>query len=216
MVFGLVLAFLVNLSVTKMSNLGSRVGHDKSVAVLPFANLSDDPLQEYFIDGITEEIINHLARIGELKVISRTSIMNYKNSKKSIREIGKELGVSNILEGSVRKYGNQIRVSAQLINVETDHNLWAETYDRELSEIFSIQTDLALNIANTLEATFSNLELEQIEREPTQNPSAYNSYLKALHKFETYSIEVTMRLSICFRKPLSWTLNLMQLMAGWP
>jgi len=188
-VFGLALAFLVILSVTKMSNLWSRVGHDKSVAVLPFANLSDDPLQEYFIDGITEEIINHLARIGELKVISRTSIMNYKNSKKSIREIGKELGVSNILEGSVRKYGNQIRVSAQLINVETDHNLWAETYDRDLSEIFSIQTDLALNIANTLEATFSDLELEQIEREPTQNLSAYNSYLKALHKFETYSIE---------------------------
>jgi len=126
---------------------------------------------------------------GDLKVISRTSIMNYKNSGKSIREIGRELDVSNILEGSVRKYGDQIRVSAQLINVETDHNLWAETYDRKQSEIFSIQTDLALNIARTLEATLSELELDQIEREPTQDFSAYNSYLKALHQFETYSVE---------------------------
>jgi len=188
-VFAITLAFLINLLVTRISGLWSRVELDKSIAVLPFVNLSDDPGQEYFSDGITEEIINHLARINDLKVISRTSSMNYKNSAKSAREIGKELGVSNILEGSVRKYRNQIRVSAQLINVKTNYNLWAETYDRELSEIFSIQTDLALNIANTLEATFSDLELEQIEREPTQNLSAYNSYLKALHKFETYSIE---------------------------
>jgi len=188
-VFALTLAFLINLSATKILGLWSRVEVDKSIAVLPFANLSNDPLQEYFNDGITEEIISHLAKIGDLKVISRTSIMNYKNSGKSIREIGRELDVSNILEGSVRKYGDQIRVSAQLINVETDHHLWAETYDRKLSEIFSIQTDLALNIANALEATLSELELAQIEREPTQNFSAYNSYLKALHQFETYTSE---------------------------
>ena len=188
-VFALTLAFLINLAVTRIFELWSPVEVDKSIAVLPFANLSNDPLQEYFSDGITEEIINHLARIEDLKVISRTSSMNYKNTEKSIREIGRELNVSNILAGSVQKYGDQIRVSAQLINVETDHNLWAETYDRKLSEIFSIQTDLALNIASTLEATLSELEMAQIEKKPTQNISAYNSYLKALHQFETYSKE---------------------------
>jgi len=99
---------------------------NKSIAVLPFTNLSDDPQQEYFSDGITEEIIDRLAQIQDLKVISRTSIMNYKNSTKPLKEIGKELGVSNILEGSIRKSGDQIRVSAQLIQVDTDYSLWAK------------------------------------------------------------------------------------------
>ena len=161
----------------------------KSIAVLPFKNLTDDPQQEYFSDGVTEEIINRLAQIQDLKVISRTSIMNYKNSAKSLKEIGKELGVSNLLEGSIRKSGDQIRVSAQLIQVDTDHSLWAETYDRAYSDIFSIQTDLAFSIAEALKAELSEIAKAQIEEEPTQNLSAYDDYLKALYHFDQYTAE---------------------------
>jgi len=192
-VFAAVLLFLLSVIVLlKLTNLFEEENFpqvDHSIAVLPFTNLSNDPQQEYFIDGMTEEIINHLAKIKDLKVISRTSIMNYKNSSKSLREIGSELGVSNILEGSVQKYGDQIRVSAQLIQINTDHNLWAETYNRGLSNIFSIQTDLALNIAKALKAELSEKEIAQIEMEPTQSMSAYNSYLKALYHFDQYSSE---------------------------
>ena len=181
------LAFLIYLAVANFSELFSQTELDKSVAVLPFTNMSDDPFQEYISDGITEEIINHLAEINDLTVISKTSIMNYKNSEKSIKKIGEELGVSNILEGSVRKQGNQIRVSAKLINAKTDNYLWTKTYDGQLSEIFSLQIDLALDIVSTLKATSTELELDQ--REPTQNFSAYDSYLKGIHQFETYSVE---------------------------
>ena len=188
-IFGAVLISLIILSI-----IGTRVwwigpAPEKSLAVLPLANLSNDPDQEYFSDGLTTEIINHLAQIEDLKVISRTSIMNYKNSNKSIRQIGNELGVSNILTGSVQKHGDEIRLSAQLTHVETDHNLWAETYDRKLTEIFSIQTDLALNIAKTLEATLYPAELSSDEEDPISDFGAYNSYLRSLHAFESYSAE---------------------------
>lgn len=192
-VFGAVVLFLLSIIVlVKLTNFFEEKIFpqiDKSIAVLPFANLSNDPQQEYFIDGVTEEIINHLAQIQDLKVISRTSIMNYKNSSKSLVEIASELSVSNILEGSIQKYGDEIRVSAQLIQVDTDHNLWAGTYDRELSNIFSIQTELALNIAKALKAKLSEKEIAQIKKVPTQSLSGYDSYLKALYHFDQYSSE---------------------------
>lgn len=161
----------------------------KSIAVLPFDNLTDDIQQEYLSDGVTEEIINRLTQIQELKVISRTSIMNYKNSDMPLKEIGKELGVSNILEGSIRELGNQVRVSAQLIQVETDHTLWAETYDRASSDIISIQTDLAFSIAEALKARLSEQAKTQIKEETTESVSAYDSYLQALYHFDTYTTQ---------------------------
>jgi TolB-like protein/class 3 adenylate cyclase/Tfp pilus assembly protein PilF len=184
-----VLASIVLVKLTDLFQAETSPQVDKSIAVLPFANLSNDPQQEYFIDGVTEEIINHLVKIRDLKVISRTSIMYYKNSSKSLEEIGSELGVSNILEGSIQKYGDEIRVSAQLTQVNTEHTLWSETYDRQLSNIFAIQTDLALNIAKALKAKLSEQERAQIEKEPTQSLSGYNSYLKALYHFDQYSAE---------------------------
>ncbi len=151
----------------------------KSIAVLPLANLSGNQEDEFFSDGITEDIITQLSKIGELKVISRTSTMQYKNSKKNLKEIGKELGVATILEGSVRRAGDQIRIVTQLIDANTDEHLWAETYDREFKQIFSIQSEIAQKIAAQLKATFTPRVKEQIEKKPTENLEAYTYFLKA-------------------------------------
>jgi serine/threonine-protein kinase len=151
----------------------------KSIAVLPFQNLSEDKTNEYFSDGITEDVITHLSKIRDLKVISRTSIMLYKDSRKSLREIGRELGVATILEGSVRRADNRVRIVSQLIDAKNDEHLWAETYDREMRDIFSIQSDVAQKIAHALEAKLSSDEMERIEQIPTENLEAYDYYLKA-------------------------------------
>jgi TolB-like protein len=116
---------------------------DRSIAVLPFANLSDDPEQEYFSIGIMDEILMHLYKIGDLRVTSRTSVMGYKDTSKNIKEIADELGVAHILEGSVRKSGNKVRIIVQLIDPSTDQHLWAESYDRELADVFVIQSEVA-------------------------------------------------------------------------
>lgn len=152
-----------------------------SVAVLPFVNVSADPESEYFSDGITFDIINHLAKIIELKVTSGTSAMRYRNTDKHLRQIGEELGVATIVEGDVQRVGDRVRINAQLIDARTDEHLWAEQYDRDLVDVFAIQSDVAQHVAAALQATLSAAEKERIERKPTDDFQAYNLYLKGRH-----------------------------------
>jgi serine/threonine-protein kinase len=151
---------------------------DKSIAVLPLKNLTRDEETEYFSDGITEDIIAHLSRIRDLKVISRTSIMRYKDSDRALQEIGRELNVATILEGSVRRAGNQVRIVSQLIDARSEDHLWSETYDRELTDIFDIQSEVAQQIAAALRARISENELSMIEWRPTHDIEALDLYLQ--------------------------------------
>jgi len=152
---------------------------DKSIAVLPFENLSEDKENAFFADGIQDDILTNLSKIGDLKVISRTSVMSYRGKAPNIREIAKALGVSNILEGSVRRSGNRVRVNVQLINADNDEHMWAEDYDRDLTDVFAIQTDLAQKISSALQAKLSPAEKARIDRRPTQNPDAYLLFMQA-------------------------------------
>ena len=154
-------------------------GNEKSIAVLPFQNISNDSLQEYFSDGITEDIITQLSKIADLKVISRTSVMEYKGIKKNIKEIANELGVRTILEGSVRKEGDKVRITAQLIDAQTDKHLWAETFDRNASEVFAIQSEVAQKIMNALNVKLTTEEGQRIIEKATDNLEAYDDYLRA-------------------------------------
>ncbi len=162
---------------------------EKSIAVLPFANLSNDPNQDYFSDGITEDILNNLSKVSDLKVKSRTSTQQYKNTTKTIPEIGRELGVSTILEGSVRKSGNTVRIVAQLIDVKNDVHIWTETFDREITEIFSIQSEIAIEIANALKAKLSQSERRHISRGSSQDITAYDYALRARQLWRNYNDE---------------------------
>src|SRR5437667_1802122 len=152
---------------------------DKSIAVLPFENRSDEKENAYFADGIQDDVLTNLSKIGDLKVISRTSVMSYRGKASNVREIGKALGVATILEGSVRRIGNRLRVNVQLINASNDEHMWAEDYDRDLTDVFAIQTDLAKKIARELQAKLSPMEKAQIERKPTENGQAYLAFLQA-------------------------------------
>ena len=152
-----------------------------SIAVLPFLNMSPQPESEFFADGITEDVIAQLSRIQALKVISRTSVMQFKKREQSLREIGAALDVGTVLEGSVRQAGNRVRIVAQLIDTATDRHLWAETYDRDLTDIFAIQTDVALQIAGALKARLTPEERNRIRRKPTDNIEAYQSLLVGKH-----------------------------------
>jgi TolB-like protein/Flp pilus assembly protein TadD len=159
----------------------------KSVAVLPFENLSRDPDNAYFADGIQEEILTHLARIADLKVISRTSTRQYQSKPRNLREIAKQLGVANILEGSVQKAADQVRVNVQLVNAQTDSHLWAETYDRKLADIFSVESEIAKGIAESLQAKLTGREAEALAVKPTNYPEAYDAYLRGLAFDARYS-----------------------------
>src|SRR5947199_789704 len=150
----------------------------KSIAVLPFENLSRDSDNAYFADGIQEEILTRLAKIADLKVISRTSTQRYQSKPGNLSEIAKQLGVANILEGSVQKAADQVRVNVQLINALTDAHLWAETYDRKLTDIFAAETEIAKTIDETLQAKLTGSEKNSIAKAPTANPEAYELYLK--------------------------------------
>ncbi|HJW38748.1 MAG TPA: tetratricopeptide repeat protein, partial [Candidatus Udaeobacter sp.] len=152
---------------------------DKSIAVLPFESLSDDKENAYFADGIQDDVLTNLSKISDLKVISRTSVMPYRGKGSNVREIGKALGVATLLEGSVRRIGNRVRVNVQLINTENDEHLWAEDYDRELTDVFAIQTDLARKIAGELQAKLSPSEKAQFEHKPTENGEAYLAFVQA-------------------------------------
>ena len=152
---------------------------DKSIAVLPFDNLSDDKENAYFADGIQDDILTNLSKISDLKVISRTSVMQYKGKAPNVREIGKALGVSTILEGSVRRSGNRVRLNVQLIDATNDEHLWASDYDRDLTDVFAIQTDLAEKISDALQAKLSPAEKSRMERKPTENSDAYLAFVQA-------------------------------------
>src|SRR5881227_3072794 len=156
---------------------------DKSIAVLPFENFSDDKENAYFADGIQDDILTNLSKIGDLKVISRTSVMPYRGKEKNVREIAQALGVSAVLEGSVRKSGNRVRVNVQLINALNDEHIWSDVYDRDLTDVFAIQTDLAKKIADELHAKLSPTEKEQMTRKPTENGEAYLAFVQA-HNFQ--------------------------------
>ncbi|MBW6500293.1 MAG: protein kinase [Bacteroidales bacterium] len=154
-----------------------------SISVLPFVNMSNDPDQEYFSDGMMDEILDRLFKIGDLKVISRTSSMHYKNNDKSVKEIARELGVASIIEGSVRRAGNMVRIAVQLIDAGTDAHLWSEMYDEDLSNlsrIFIIQSEVAQSVARELKAVLSPQEVELIEKIPTKNTEAYDAYLRGM------------------------------------
>ena len=153
---------------------------DKSIAVLPFASLSKDEENAFFAGGVQDEVLAHLARIADLKVISRTSVAQYKaGAERNMREIGKSLGVAHVLEGSVQRAGGRVRVMAQLIDARTDAHLWAERYDRDLADVFAIQTEIAQQIANQLRAQLSFSEKNAIAHKPTQDLEAYDLYLRA-------------------------------------
>ena len=153
-------------------------GDNKSIAVLPFTNMSADKDASYFADGVHEDLLTQLALLGGLKVVSRTSVMEYRNSAKNMRQIGKELGVASLVEGSVRRAGNQVRVTAQLIDARADQHLWANNYDREIKDIFAVQSEIASSIASALRVSLSPPEQQRLARKPTENLEAYDLFLR--------------------------------------
>jgi len=162
---------------------------ERSIAVIPFVDLSPQGDQEWFSDGMMEEILNHLAQIQDLMVTSRTSAIRYKGSDKSLQQIGKELGVSHILEGSVRKQNNRVRITVQLIDVETDHHLWSDTYDRTLNDVFAIQSEVAQQVASSLQVQVHPEVKLRIEAQPTSNSHAYDLYLEGLFLYYKLNYE---------------------------
>jgi serine/threonine protein kinase/Flp pilus assembly protein TadD len=174
------LAAAMGWNVWKSELIPDNIGTTKSVAVLPFENLSGDPDNAYFAEGIQEEILTRLASIADLKVISRTSMQRYQSKPKNLAEIAKQLGVANILEGSVQKAGDQVRVNVQLINAQTDSHLWAETYDRKFTDILGVESDIAKGIAESLRAKLTGREEQALAVKPTNNPEAYDAYLRGL------------------------------------
>lgn len=176
--------------------------NDKVIAVLPFSNFNETNESEFIADGITEDVLNQLSKVSDLKVISRTSVMKYKNTDKNITEISGELGAGSILEGSVRTFGNKIRIVGQLIDANNDIHIWSETYDRELEDIFDIQSDIAERIAAALHAKLLPTEVEQIREKPTDNLEAYTYYLKGRHHYYNYTKEENEKSIELFKKAL--------------
>ena len=171
---------------------------EKSIAVLPFENLSHDPDNAYFADGIQEEILTRLASVADLKIISRTSTQRYQGKPRNLREIAKELGVATILEGSVQKAADQVRVNVQLINAQTDSHLWADTYDRKLTDIFGVESEIAKRIAESLQAKLTGREEQALAVKPTNNPEAYDAYLRGL------AFEARHDVSFSYSRDLLW------------
>ena len=190
-IYGVMIAMVIMATVflykNNMSSLNRELG--RSIAVLPFENMTEQPGSDYFSDGITEDIISALSEINGLRVIARTSILQYKGTNKTVVQIAKEVNVNTILEGSVRRIDNNVRVVAQLIDIETDDHLWANTYDRKLDDIFEVQSDIALNIANALEAELSTELTAELTSSSTQNSQAYENYLKGKEQYYTYTEE---------------------------
>ena len=170
------------------------------IAVLPFVSMSTDPNDVFFADGMTEEIISTVSGISGLKVISRTSVMHYKTTEKTVGEIGRELKVGSVLEGSFRKAGNRIRVTTQLINVADDEHLWAQNYDRNLDDIFAVQSDVAKQVAEALRVKILAPEKERIERPPTESTAAYTLYLKGRHLWNMRGLGAVRSAAECFEQ----------------
>jgi len=179
--------FWINVSFLGIGMAGADYD-SKSIAVLPFNNLSNDADDEYFADGMTEDILTELSKIQDLMVISRTTIMKYKGTTKSLKEIGKELGVATILEGSVRRVGNRVRITGQLINTANDHHIWAEKFDRDIEDIFAVQDEVATAIANVLRIKLSDKEARLISSSQTKSIEAYDLYIKGRSFSYSYSL----------------------------
>ena len=161
---------------------GRSAPHITSIAVLPLENLSDDPEQDYFADGMTDALITDLAKMGSLRVTSRTSMMRYKGAKRAIKDIGRELNVDAVVEGTVTRSGERVRITAQLIQVSTDMHLWAETYERDVSEILALQRAVATDIARRIDVVVRPLDRPRIVQ-----PEAYGLYLKGRYAFYQYT-----------------------------
>ncbi|WP_460220344.1 adenylate/guanylate cyclase domain-containing protein [Psychroserpens sp. MEBiC05023] len=174
-----------------------------SIAVLPFDNLSSDEDAEFFRDGITEDILTQLSKLKELHIISRTSVMQYKDTKKTIPEIAKELGVSYVLEGSIRKYGDAIRITAQLIDASTDEHLWAENYDKTLTNIFSLQTEVSEEIVEALEINLSFEEAQGLAVIPTKNIDAYKLFLEGRHEADKRNKESLAKSILLYKEAIA-------------
>ncbi|MDX1409805.1 MAG: adenylate/guanylate cyclase domain-containing protein, partial [Saprospiraceae bacterium] len=160
-----------------------------AIAVLPFTNMSSEPDNEYFSDGMTEDILTLLSKIEGLSVTSRTSVMQYKGTRKSTRQIARELNVDRILEGSVRRSGDRVRITAQLIDAETDEHLWAHSYDQKLTDIFDVQSQVAEDIALKLKSKLSPEDRQELQAKPAKNYTAYDIYLKGRKKYREYTAE---------------------------
>jgi TolB-like protein/cytochrome c-type biogenesis protein CcmH/NrfG len=174
---GVIAAFVI---VSKKSARSTSSVSEKSIAVLPFENRSEDKANAYFADGIQDEILTRLSKIADLKVISRTSTQHYKSAPENLPEIARQLGVAHIVEGSVQKSGDAVRVNVQLIKATNDSHLWADTYDRKLTDIFSVESEVAKAIADQLRAKLTGQEEKVISAKPTDNPEAYDAYLRGL------------------------------------
>src|SRR5213075_1938777 len=170
----------VALVASAVPNESRSVIDAKSIAVLPFENRSEDKSNAYFAEGIQDEILTRLAKIADLKVISRTSTQKYKSAPDNLREVGKQLGVANLLEGSVQKIANAVHVNVQLIRAATDEHLWAESYNRKLDDVFAVEGEVASAIADQLNAKLSGTEQKAVTEKPTQNTAAYDAYLRGL------------------------------------
>lgn len=151
----------------------------KSIAVLPFENLGGDEEGEYFVVGIQDEILTRLANIGDLKVVSRTSTEKYRSHAENLREVGRELGVATIVEGSVQRAGDKVRIAVQLIDAHSDTHLWAQSYDREMRDVFAVQSDVAGQVASALKLTLQPEETQALAQAPTSDPLAYDLFLRA-------------------------------------
>src|SRR5438067_1993307 len=187
--------FLVGRYTALNKQSGSAEVSKKSIAVLQFENLGEEKANAYFADGIQDEILARLSKIADLKVISRTSTRKYKSAPANLREIAQQLGVTNILEGSVQRAGDQVRVTVQLINALNDSHLWADTYDRKMIDIFGVESDVAQKIAGSLEAKLTGKEKAELEVRHTDNPQAYETFLRAmaLQNSESYADSARMR-----------------------
>jgi len=174
----ILIAFLTFWWLQKAKQPAVLAGKSKKIAVLPFANITGDPENEYFCDGMTEQLITNLSRVPELKVIARTSVMRYKNTEKDIRQISKELDVKYVLEGSIRKADQRVRITAQLIEAQEGTHLWANDYDRDLEDVFAIQDDVSQSIARALEVTFSGQATKMVKSSYSTNVEAYEAHLK--------------------------------------
>ena len=187
-----------------------------SIAVLPFANLSGDPEQEYFADGMVDDILTALSRVRWLFVIARQSSFTYKGRAVDVKQIGRELGVRYVVEGSVRKSGNRVRIAAQLIEAETGAHIWADRYERDLSDIFALQDEITERIVSAIEPTVRAVEIKRALAKPTGSLTAYDSYLRALPYYYSQTREAVTHAETLLRKPSSWIPGTPKPWARWP
>ena len=170
---------------------------------MPFLSLSTDPENEYFADGITEDVIAHLSKIRAMEVISRASVMQFKQRQQSVKQIAATLGATSVLDGSVRRAGDRVRIVATLIDAATDQHLWAETYDREMTDIFAIQTDVALHIASALKTQLTSDEQTRVHRKPTRDLQAYHLFLQGRQCLSKWTIDAVNDAVDCFERAIA-------------